>query len=93
MYSNVQNLDRTQNQNKLNFAVTLYSEFTRPSCLSVSFQVDRSDLFLLNDNRCHKVQIDMPMEGIDKMDSMIGMFPSKLKVKRWPMSIFFTLLI
>ena len=55
-----------------------------------------------NDNRCHKVEIDMPsvvgkynkcMGGIDKMDSMIGMFPSKLKVKRWPMSIFFTLLI
>ena len=28
------------------------------------------------------------MGGIDKMDSMIGMFPSKLKVKRWPMNIF-----
>ena len=54
------------------------------------------------DNRCHKIEIDMPsvvgkynkcMGGIDKMDSMIGMFPSKLKVRRWPMSIFFTLLI
>ena len=56
MYSNVQNLDRTQNQNKLNFAVTLYSEFTRPSCLSVCFQVDRSDLFLLfsQQRRCNK---------------------------------------
>ena len=56
MYSNVQNLDRTQNQNKLNFAVTLYSEFTRPICLSVCFQVDRSDLFLLfsQQRRCNK---------------------------------------
>merc|ERR1711888_32861 len=48
-------------------------------------------------NRCHKTEIDMPsvigkynkcMGGIDKMDSMIGMFPCKLKVKRWPMNIF-----
>ena len=50
------------------------------------------------DNRCHKTEIDMPsvigkynkcMGGIDKMDSMIGMFPCKMKVRRWPMSIFF----
>merc|ERR1711895_16767 len=49
------------------------------------------------DNRCHKVEIDMPsvvgkynkcMGGIDKMDSIIGMHPCKLKVKRWPMYIF-----
>ena len=49
------------------------------------------------DNRCHKVEIDMPsvvgkynkcMGGIDKMDSIIGMYPCKLKVKRWPMNIF-----
>lgn len=49
------------------------------------------------DNRCHRVEIDMPsvvgkynkcMGGVDKMDSIFGMYPCKLKVKRWPMNIF-----
>merc|ERR1712121_554393 len=49
------------------------------------------------DKRCRRVEIEMPtvigkynksMGGVDKMDSIIGMYPSKLKVKRWHMNIF-----
>ena len=29
------------------------------------------------------------MGGIDKMDYMIGMFPCKNKLRRWPMRFFF----
>merc|ERR1711888_372291 len=49
------------------------------------------------DKRCHRVEINMPsvigkynkcMGGVDKMDSIIGMYPCKLKVKRWHMNIY-----
>merc|ERR1711888_465108 len=49
------------------------------------------------DKRCHRVEINMPsvigkyskcMGGFDKMNSIIGMYPCMLKVKRWPMNIF-----
>ena len=49
------------------------------------------------DKRCRRVNIEMPtvvgkynksMGGVDKMDSIIGMYPCKLKVKRWHMNIF-----
>ena len=48
-------------------------------------------------NTSQKTEIDMPsvigkynkcMGGIDKMDSMIGMFPCKIKVRRWTMRVF-----
>ena len=31
-------------------------------------------------------------ERIDKMDSLIAMFPCKLKVRQWPMKVFFHLI-
>merc|ERR1711888_464219 len=49
------------------------------------------------DKKCHRVEINMPsvigkynkcMGGVDKMDSIIGMYPCKLKVKRWHMNIY-----
>ena len=51
------------------------------------------------DRKSHKTEIDMPnaigqynkcMGGIDKMDSLIAMFPCKFKVRRWPMKVFFS---
>merc|ERR1712215_503822 len=50
------------------------------------------------DKRCERVNIEMPsvvgkynkcMGGVDKMDAIIGMYPCKLKVKRWHMKIYF----
>ena len=54
-----------------------------------------------NNKTSQKTVIDMPsvigqynkcMGGIDKMDSLVGMFPCKIKVRRWPMRVFFHLI-
>ena len=37
-------------------------------------------------------QYNKCMGGIDKMDSLVGMFPCKIKVRRWPMRVFFHLI-